>query len=144
MRLFIDTEFTDFIDCDLISIALVADDGREFYGECSTFDKNACNAFVREAVLPQLGQFPARIFTRAALHAALHEWLEQFDGGTFCTDNPVDWDLLADLLGDVPPGWQAAVVWHQLDKTRLETYFREHGGRHHALHDARANQYAFV
>lgn len=25
---------------------------------------------------------------------------------------------------------------------RSEMYFREHGGRHHALHDARANRYA--
>lgn len=30
MRVFVDTEFTDFIDCDLISMGLVADDGREF------------------------------------------------------------------------------------------------------------------
>ncbi|SFJ84850.1 protein of unknown function [Paraburkholderia megapolitana] len=38
MRIFVDTEFTDFIDCDLISIALVADDGREFYAERNDFD----------------------------------------------------------------------------------------------------------
>lgn len=27
-NVYVDVEFTDFIDCDLISIALVADDGR--------------------------------------------------------------------------------------------------------------------
>lgn len=58
MRLFVDTEFTDFIDCDLISIALVATDGREFYGERSDYDQASCSEFVRAAVLSQLGQYP--------------------------------------------------------------------------------------
>ena len=52
MRIFADTEFTDFIDCDLISIALVAEDGHEFYAERTDFDHHACSAFVREAILP--------------------------------------------------------------------------------------------
>ncbi|WP_426356268.1 hypothetical protein ACP26O_00100 [Burkholderia sp. R-40] len=52
MRIFVDTEFTDFIDCDLISIALVAEDGHEFYAERTDFDHHACSAFVREAILP--------------------------------------------------------------------------------------------
>jgi len=67
MRVFVDTEFTDFIDCDLISVGLVAEDGREFYGERSDFDMRACSEFVRAAVLPQLGQHPGRVFTRDAL-----------------------------------------------------------------------------
>ncbi|WP_248324111.1 MULTISPECIES: 3'-5' exoribonuclease [unclassified Caballeronia] len=71
MRLFVDTEFTDFIDCDLISIALVAEDGREFYGERSDYDDSTCTAFVREAVIPQLGQHPGRVFTRDGLRADL-------------------------------------------------------------------------
>lgn len=142
MRIFIDTEFTDFIDCDLISIALVADDGREFYAERTDFDRHTCSAFVREAVLPQLGQYPGRIFSRASLHAALHEWLEQFGGGTFCMDFHGDWDLLVDLLDGVPDDWDAALIWDQADKARLESYFQQFGGRHHALHDARALRYA--
>jgi hypothetical protein len=35
-RYFVDTEFTDFIDCQLISVAIVGEDGREFYGERAT------------------------------------------------------------------------------------------------------------
>lgn len=31
-RFFIDTEFTDFLDSQLISVAIVGEDGREFYG----------------------------------------------------------------------------------------------------------------
>ena len=142
MRIFVDTEFTDFIDCDLISIALVADDGREFYAERNDFDQSACSAFVREAVLPQLGQYPERLFSRSDLHTALHDWLRQFGSGTFCMDFNGDWDLLVDALDGVPDGWEAQLVWDQADKVRLESYFRQFGGRHHSLHDARALRYA--
>ncbi|MFM0091989.1 3'-5' exoribonuclease [Paraburkholderia sediminicola] len=142
MRIFVDTEFTDFLDCDLISIALVADDGHEFYAERTDFDRRACSAFVEEAVLPQLGQFPDRKFSRASLQSSLHEWLEQYGGGTFCMDFHGDWDLLVDALDGVPAGWEAALVWDQVDKGRLESYFQNFGGRHHALHDARALRYA--
>ncbi|WP_434717222.1 hypothetical protein P5X00_39880 (plasmid) [Paraburkholderia sp. A2RO-4L] len=47
MRVYVDTEFTQFIDCDLISIGLVADDGREFYGERADYDRASCSEFVR-------------------------------------------------------------------------------------------------
>ncbi|CAB3809093.1 hypothetical protein LMG28614_06950 [Paraburkholderia ultramafica] len=47
MRVFVDTEFTDFIDCELVSIALVADDGREFYGERSDYDRARCPIIAR-------------------------------------------------------------------------------------------------
>ncbi|WP_230942251.1 hypothetical protein [Burkholderia stagnalis] len=97
MRIFVDTEFTDFIDCNLISVALVADDGREFYAECNDFDRRACNAFVHEAVLPQLGQYPDRVFSRRNFQLALHEWLRPFKSGIFCMDYAGDWDLLVDI-----------------------------------------------
>lgn len=35
MRIFIDTEFSDLQNMDLISIGLVAEDGAEFYAERS-------------------------------------------------------------------------------------------------------------
>jgi hypothetical protein len=143
MRVFVDCEFTDFIDCDLISIGLVADDGREFYGERSDYDDSSCSAFVREAVLPQLGQYPGRVFTREGLRSALLAWLDQFGGEpekVFCVDYAGDWDLLIDLLGEVPEGWEGLHV--AVDSGRLETYFAEHGGRHHALADASALRFA--
>lgn len=145
MRIYIDTEFTDFLDCDLISIALVAEDGREFYGERSDYDDASCSAFVREAVLPQLGQFPDRVFTRDALRAEVLAWLDQFTGEpeyVLCFDYGGDWYLLLDLIEEVPDGWLAQQIYSLLDQTQMETYYGEHGGRHHALHDARASRYA--
>lgn len=106
MRFFVDTEFTDFIDCDLISVAVVAEDGREFYGERSDFDRAACSEFVRAAVLPQLGQPPGRSFTRDALRIALLAWLEQFAGTPYralCFDYAGDWELLLDLVHELHP-----------------------------------------
>lgn len=42
-RLFLDTEFTDFIDCEMISIGIVREDGREFYAERNDFDTAKCS-----------------------------------------------------------------------------------------------------
>ncbi|KVQ51410.1 MULTISPECIES: 3'-5' exoribonuclease [Burkholderia cepacia complex] len=147
LLVFVDTEFTDFLDCDLISIALVANDGREFYGERTDFDLASCSEFVRAAVIPQLGQYPDRTYTKAALQTALHSWLAQFAvepaPRRLCFDYGMDWELLIDLLGDVPQGWLAHQLGNEaLDRYRMEAYFKQHGGRHHALHDARANCYA--
>ncbi|PRF39945.1 hypothetical protein C6T58_19430 [Burkholderia multivorans] len=138
MHLFVDCEFTDFLACELISIALVADDGREFYAERSDYDDAACNAFVREAVLPQLGRWPDRIYTREGLRDALIHWLDGLGGGSVCVDDATDWDLLIDALGDSPTNWKGVLVGQLVNQERRERYFAEHGGRHHALHDARA------
>ena len=46
MLVFIDTEFTDFVQIDLISIALVSDDGREFYAERTDYCRDDCNDFL--------------------------------------------------------------------------------------------------
>jgi hypothetical protein len=139
MYLFVDCEFTDFIACELISIGLVADDGREFYGERSDYDQASCNQFVRAAVLPQLGRWPDRVFTRDGLRDALLAWLGEFDNdGYVCVDDATDWDLLLDALGEVPARWKGVLVCQLVDQARRERYFAEHGERHHALHDARA------
>lgn len=52
---FIDTEYTDFRDCVLISLAIAGENGDEFYGERTDFDQSRCSDFVRRVVLPQLG-----------------------------------------------------------------------------------------
>lgn len=52
MLVFVDSEFIDFVQMDLISIALVAEDGREFYAERTDYRRDDCSDFVRVAVLP--------------------------------------------------------------------------------------------
>ncbi|WP_024905193.1 3'-5' exoribonuclease [Robbsia andropogonis] len=144
MRVFVDTEFTDFLNCELISIALVAEDGSEFYAESTDFDRTLCSPFVWDAVLPQLGRYPERQLSRSDLRAALLTWLAQIGEGLFCVDFHGDWDLLVDILDGVPNGWEAMLLSNEIDNARLEDYFYKFGGRHHALHDARALRYAVL
>lgn len=56
MRVFLDCEFTKLsAAAKLISLALVAEDGREFYVELlDTWQEEDCSDFVKEIVLPQL------------------------------------------------------------------------------------------
>jgi len=58
MLVFLDTEFTDFVRPDLISLALVSEDGREFYAERTDYYTTRCSDFVKETVLPLLGRVP--------------------------------------------------------------------------------------
>lgn len=146
-RYFLDTEFTDFKDCQLISLAIVGEDGREFYGECSDFERSLCSGFVRAVVLPQLDQFPGRSIPFAQLGDELWAWLLAVPikpKPVLCYDFHGDYDLLGDLLGGpLPRGWKHENVATRLDAERLAEYVATHGKEHHALHDARANAYAF-
>lgn len=55
MKYFFDTEFAeDGRTIDLISIAVVAEDGREFYAVSTEFDADRCNDWVKANVLPKL------------------------------------------------------------------------------------------
>ena len=46
MLVFLDTEFTSFFQPDLISVGLVAEDGREFYAERTDYRCDECTVFV--------------------------------------------------------------------------------------------------
>lgn len=141
MKLYVDCEFTDFIVCELISIALVGEDRVEFYGEVSDYDLSACSDFVREVVLTQLGRLPRCAHTREELRTELLAWIASLgkpEEILICVDSIADWDLTIGLLGDVPIGWKGVLVGQLVDQRRREAYFGAKGGRHHALHDARA------
>jgi hypothetical protein len=143
MRVFIDTEFTDLQHRELISIALVAENGSEFYGESSDFDRSRCSGFVQEVVLPQLGTPAARSMPYLELRREVQEWLRQFprrDHPVICYDFDGDLKLLEKLIGvGLLPGWRHENIWTKLSSVRQSEFFAEHGHRHHALWDARAN-----
>lgn len=148
MRIFIDTEFTDFKSMYLISIGMVTETGTEFYAE-TTFPLDACSDFVKEVVLPQLGRKPDRIFDCQRLGRELMQWLESVrpTGGylEICFDFYADGDLLVVALGQPFPSWcQLRNVWSQIDDRVVALYFRQTGNAdHHALHDACANRFAY-
>jgi len=149
MLLFLDTEFTDFLYADLISIGLISEDGLEFYAERNDYDRTGCSAFVKEAVLPRLGAASAQVGTESEIGNALQAWLGQFDTAEVCFDYTLDWEFFVGLVRDpdhykLPPGVVGRNIKAMLDPWDIECYWRENGRLdHHALHDARANRSAF-
>ncbi|HEX8957558.1 MAG TPA: hypothetical protein VF798_14855 [Burkholderiaceae bacterium] len=148
MLIFIDTEFTDFRNPQLISIALVSDCGEhEFYAELR-YDRERCNDFVVETVLPLLGEPAGAVCESHELTQRLSIWLAQFEGRgevAICYDFGGDWRFFCAALGGAVPTWIVPRnIFNYLVKEKLEAYFsgREHLS-HHALHDARANRHAF-
>lgn len=148
MLLFLDTEFTGFIDCELISIGMTSEDGlHEFYAEVEDFSRDKCSDFVRSAVWSVLGQIEGASVKRAELGAALRTWFTELAVPlTIACDYSADWDLLVDALDGELPG----NVIGRLDLANMaeSAAFKLaaagwHAGPgrpwHHALHDARAN-----
>jgi hypothetical protein len=158
MNIFLDTEFTDFNDCDLISIGLVADDGRDFYAELTDYRQEACNDFVKETVLPLLKKHPTIISgNKFQVAKELNEWLRYYDDGTtianICVDFNGDWMWMAHLFSLLPPdelvrNIKVTNIYGSLDKMKLEYFWMEQGdigwSQHHALWDAYGNRYAYM
>lgn len=104
VRVFIDTEFTDFINTDLISIGLAADNGEEYYGENSEFIKSWANPWVQSNIYPLLTP-NTHGMGRSELSARVWCWIDELP----CTsviitiDYQTDYDLLLDLFGEKHP-----------------------------------------
>jgi hypothetical protein len=145
MLVFLDTEFTDSLDCDLISLGMVHEDGQhELYLERSDYRDDWCNSFVRAAVQPQLGAAGPAV-TKNQRAARLAAWFAELPSPvTVACDSFTDWELLLDALGDERP----ANLGSYLDlrpaaaspvfSRAVVRYHEDHGPWHHALHDARA------
>ena len=148
MRYFIDTEFSErgaHKPIDLISIALVAEDGREFYAVSSEFSIADCNPWVTENVLPHLGNYAPE-----PLSAIVHR-LKMFvqEGGVkpsfwgYYSD--YDWVVFCQMFGtmlDLPEGFPMYCLdlkqWCvRLGNPKLP---KQDSTEHNALHDARWNK----
>ncbi|WP_061170219.1 hypothetical protein [Caballeronia hypogeia] len=134
IRYFLDTEFTDFDVRQLISIAIVGEDRREFYAECSDFDRVHCSDFVRATVLPQLGHPPGRSMPFLQLRDELRAWLRACPSKPkpiLCYDFEGDLELIQRLLdGTLPSGWKTENITLKIDAVRLADYAAAHGGTH--------------
>jgi hypothetical protein len=82
MRFFYDCEFIeDGTTIDLVSIGVVAEDGREFYAVSTEFDPDRAGAWVRANVLPLLPPPGDAVWlSRTELREALLKFLTAPDG----------------------------------------------------------------
>lgn len=163
MKYFIDAEFVeDGITIEPLSIALVAEDGREFYAEISDVDHSRANPWVQANVLPYLwsrqeDKRDGNIWVRdggvgglMTRERAARDILNFVTGPNrefwaFC--GAWDWVVLNQLYGPMdehPNNWpyycnDIAQLCHNLGFNRrsLPPITEEHGPAHHALSDAR-------
>ena len=150
MLVFLDTEFPDFVRPDLISLALVSEDGREFYAERTDYHHGACSDFVRETVPPLLGRVPGAACSRSELTQRLQAWFEQLPvPATLVFDFESDWRLLAQaILGRTdnnPPAnfgeplhLGNSSITHPVFERAQNLIYTPDWPPHHALADARA------
>lgn len=142
MRYWFDTEFhDDGRVIDLISIGVVAEDGREYYAVSADYDPTRADAWLRANVLPHLGDTPPQ--RRQTIKQELEAFFSQ--GGTpeFWADcGEYDWIVLRQLFGSLiqwPAGWPILAM--DIEQWRLQrgapAFPPQAAGRHNALADAR-------
>ena len=131
MKMWIDTEFNEYRG-ELISLALVAEDGREWYGV------RYCDApgwWVKEHVMPHLNQEPER---DGNLRGSLGAFLAQFNSVHIVSDWPGDIAHFCNFLEWAPgerigPDTMTFEVRRDLPDTATTSTVP-----HNALEDARA------
>jgi hypothetical protein len=150
MKFFVDTEFIeDGKTIDLLSIGIVAEDGRALYMESKEADFDKANDWVKANVFPQL--FPVGSGYKSTKAEIRNEVLK-FVGA----DRPEFWGYYADydwvvfcwLFGsmiDLPKEWpmycrDIKQLCDDLGNPRLPEQGK---GEHNALADARWNKLAF-
>lgn len=111
-KLFLDTEFTGLHqNTTLISLALVAETGEEFYAEFTDYDPSQLNEWLREHVLPKLFITNNREFDKkqngiylkgdsTVIKSSLQQWISKFEAVEIWADVlAYDWVLFCQLFG---------------------------------------------
>lgn len=146
MKIILDCEFTQLnASAKLISLALVAEDGRELYVELTdSYELTDCSAFVIEHVLPllDLDSYGCTVVTA-------RERVAKFIAGAgddiqICSDAPgKDWAFLCELMS-ADGQWPANTQRQPLDLVEMYNEMASDGLEievieppHHALLDAR-------
>jgi hypothetical protein len=152
MRVYFDCEFTGLHqNTTLISIGMVDEDGREFYGVCTDYDARQLNDWLLDNVIVHVDSvIPTVQGSVEVIRDGVQEWLHD------CHDNvemwsdtlAYDWVLFCQLFDhafNIPPN----VYYIPFDIATLmkikgvdpdinrEEFAGIDGSKHNALHDAR-------
>jgi hypothetical protein len=148
MKYWIDTEFIERPNTiDLISLGLVAEDGREFYAESSEVDWSRASQWTLETVRPQLD---GKAMEREEIGYAVHRFTDGDEHPVFWGYFPAyDWVAFSWLFGgmdELPFHYPQLCLdikqWAiELGDPELP---RQSGARHHALADARWTKEAWT
>ncbi len=159
MLLFLDCEWADVVEAELVSIALVSEDGsRFFYAESERLPAPA-PLFVQQSVYPLLER-GASAMSGLALVRALRDFVGATSNPLVIADYPLDFELFRSALygtallasermnlGPVPAFEIKLVTGYSL-QAAIEARFSADpvmaARRHHALVDARALRAAWL
>ncbi|GAB7057366.1 polyadenylate-specific 3'-exoribonuclease AS [Paenibacillus sp. YK5] len=163
MKVFFDTEFTGLHqNTTLISIGLIAEDGRTFYAELTDYDKNQVDEWIQKNVIDNLIIHNSRknyyyvtdtdeiyLGDSEKIRRKLTEWIEQYESVEVWSDClSYDWVLFNQLFGhafNIPKN----VYYIPFDICTLmkikgvdpdvnrEEFAGMTGEKHNALHDAK-------
>ena len=145
MRYWFDTEFhDDGRIIELISIGIVAEDSREYYAVSADYDLTRAHDWLREHVLPQLGNAPRR--SRPQIRDDLVRFLAVGGVPEFWAEcGEYDWIVLRQLFGDLtawPGGWPYLAM--DIEQWYLQlgaaAFSPQAHGQHNALADARCTR----
>lgn len=138
MKLFFDTEFEGlYKDAKLISIGLISEDDREFYGEISDIDTKHQDNWIKDNVLSNTVEFGNAylldivdneddyyVGTKEMIGNYLREWLMQFDSVELVSDVcHYDMVMFIDLFGsalDLPEN--VCPVCHDINQDLARIY----------------------
>jgi 3'-5' exoribonuclease Rv2179c-like domain len=151
MKYFIDTEFAEngaHQPIDLISIGIVAEDGREYYATSAEFRPANVNDWVRENVLPALGNWPETAQPLFLIQQGILKFIGDDRPEFWGYYSDYDWVVFCQIFGamiHLPKGWpmycRDIKQWcDQLGNPRLPAQI---DSEHHALYDARWNKRAW-
>lgn len=134
MSLFLDCEFNGH-EGRLISMAIVADNGDEFYEVDCNAMINDTNVWVKENVWPILGKIPC--VGPLAFRDKLHEFLRKHVGEMIIADSPADFVYLLQWCHEMKDG-KYRYINLDLDMRFVTSGKYESKIPHNALEDARA------
>ncbi len=152
MRYFFDTEFIDRpFSLQLISIGMVSEDGREFYGENDDVDWTQASHWVMQNVAPYVGHFEMDLID---IQIGLRKLIGNDREPEFWAYNGAyDWVLFAWLFKSIlnfPRSWpkrhyelQELMVQADTQGYTLNNIPVQKGQHHNALEDAKWNRELF-
>lgn len=154
MRFFVDTEFIhDPPVLQLVSLGIVAEDGREYYAVSNEWEATRADSFVMEEVVPRLGLAPSEWLPLTVIRDEVATFTASAPRVEFWALNGAfDWFQLVNLFGKldaVPDNWPRSCwdlkqwEWHLggLGREARRVLANQSGElAHNALVDARQNR----